>query len=45
MSPKQISNEAQIKYIAYMDGDDISEKQRIATQVAFLETNCSLNHQ
>ena len=31
--------QAKGKYIAYMDGDDISERQRIATQVEFLETH------
>lgn len=27
------------KYIAYMDGDDISKKQRLSTQVEFLESH------
>lgn len=32
-------SKAKGKYIAYMDGDDISEKERIAIQVEYLETH------
>ncbi|MEZ4883088.1 MAG: glycosyltransferase family A protein [Chitinophagales bacterium] len=35
-------SKAKGKYIAYMDGDDISELERIATQVEFMEKNMDI---